>query len=129
MKTAPPGPTGFVATLRTLGDHLLAGAQERLELFSLELQEEKFRLVRAFVWICAALFTGMLALTFASLALVYCFWDSARLAVLGGLAMFYAAALGAIILGYRCCAARQPVPFAATRQEIAEDRACITTGN
>lgn len=129
MEPEPPESAGFIGSLRILGDGLLASVHDRIELLSIELREEKFRLVQTFFWISAILFAGIMAITFVSLTLVYLFWDSARLAVLGGLAMFYAAALGAIILGYRCCAARQPVPFAATRQEIAEDRACITTGN
>lgn len=71
----------------------------------------------------------MMAVTFASLTLVYLFWESARLAVLGGLAGFYAAALVAIIIAFRRFLARQPQPFAATLQEIKEDRACIRTGS
>ena len=120
---------GLLGSLRTLGDGLLATVQDRLELFSVELQEEKFRLIQTFVWISAAVFSGLLAITFASLALVYLFWESARLAVLGGLAVFYAAALVAIIIALRRFIARQPSPFSATRQEMGEDRACIRNTN
>lgn len=116
---------GFLSSLRSLGDGLLATVQDRLELFSVELQEEKFRLIQTFVWISAAIFAGMMAITFASLTLVYLFWESARLAVLGGLTVFYAGALVAIIIAFRRFIARQPSPFAATRQEITEDRTCI----
>jgi uncharacterized membrane protein YqjE len=125
METAPPGRTGFLSSFRALGDSLLATVQDRLELFSVELQEEKFRLIQTFIWISAAVFTGMMAITFASLTLVYFFWASARLAVLGGLAAFYAGALVAIIVAFRRYIARQPSPFLATRQEIGEDRSCI----
>ena len=129
MEPATPASAGFLHSLRALGDGLLATVQDRLELFSVELQEEKFRLIQIFVWISAAVFTGMMAITFASLTLVYLFWASARLAVLGGLAVFYAAALVAIIIAFRRFIARQPSPFAATRQEIGEDRACIRNEN
>ena len=111
--------------MRALGDGLIASVQDRLELFSLELQEEKFRLIQTFIWISAAIFTGMMALGFASLTLVYLFWESARLAVLGGLTLFYAGALLAIVISFRRYVARQPKPFAATLHEIKEDRACI----
>jgi uncharacterized membrane protein YqjE len=116
---------GFIASFRTLGDSLLGSLQDRLGLFSVELQEEKFRLIQTFIWICAAVFTAMMAIVFASLTLVYLFWESARLAVLGGLAIFYAGAVVAIIVGLRRFIARQPSPFAATLHEIGEDRACI----
>ena len=127
METAspPPGHTGLLSSLRSLGDSLLATVQDRLELFSVELQEEKYRLILTFVWISAAVFTAMMALAFASLTLVYLFWESARLAVLGGLTVFYTAALVAIILAFRRYLARQPRPFSATRQEIGKDRSCI----
>ena len=129
METATSGSTGFLHSFRTLGDSLLATVQDRLELFSVELQEEKFRLIQTFIWISAAIFTGMMAITFASLTLVYLFWESARLAVLGGLTIFYAVAMVVIITAFRRYRARQPSPFAATRQEIGEDRACIHTRN
>ncbi|MDI1319099.1 MAG: phage holin family protein, partial [bacterium] len=89
METPPPAPAGFMGAFRALGDSLLATVSDRLELFSIELQEEKFRLIQTFVWISAALFAGMMAITFASLTLVYLVWESARLAVLGGLAVLY----------------------------------------
>jgi len=129
METPPPASTGFLAAFRALGDSLLGTMQDRLELLSVELQEEKFRLIQTFIWISAAVFTGVMAITFASLTLVYLFWESARLAVLGGLTVFYAGALLAIIVAFRRYLARQPSPFAATLQEIGEDRACIRTQN
>lgn len=125
----PPSPSGLFGSFRTLGDTLVAGLQDRLKLLSVELQEEKFRLILTFVWISTAVFVAMMTLAFASLTVVYLFWESARLAVLGGLTLFYAAALVAIILALRRYLARQPEPFAATLQEIAEDRACIRNGN
>ena len=129
MATATPGSTGFLSSLRALGDGLLATAQYRLELFSVELQEEKFRLIQIFIWISAAVFTGMMAIAFASLTLVYLFWESARLAVLGGLTVFYAGALVAVVIAFRRFLARQPSPFSATRQELGADRACIRNEN
>lgn len=119
-----PAP-GFLDSLRQLGAGLLGAVHDRVELLAVELQEEKFRLIQAFVWISAAVFTGMMALTFASLTLVYLFWESARLAVLGGLAVFYLVALGGIIVAFRRYLARQPRPFAATLQELQDDRTCI----
>lgn len=129
MEPTTPAPEGYLSSLRSLGEGLLAMGQDRLELFTVELQEEKFRLIQVFLWISAVLFTGMLAITFASLALVYFFWESARLAVLSGLAVFYIGALVAIVIAFRRYLSRQPNPFAASLQEIGEDRACIRTKN
>lgn len=121
--------SGFIGSLRALADGLLASAQERLELFGVELQEEKFRLIQIIVWISAAIFAGGMAITFASITLVYLFWESARLAVLGTLTLFYSGALVAVIVAFRRYLARQPRPFAASLQEIKNDRACIRTTN
>ena len=103
--------------------------QERVELVSLELKEEKLRLIQTFVSISAAMFAGAIALAFASLTLVFLFWERARLAVLGGLTVFYACAAAAVIIAFRRYLARQPRPFAATIQEFQEDRKCILGGN
>lgn len=118
-------PTGIVASLRALGNGLLGTVQDRLELLSVELQEEKIRLIQTFIWISAAVFTGVMAVTFASITLVYLFWESARLAVLGGLTIFYTGAVVTIVIAFRRYIARQPRPFAATREELGADRACI----
>jgi uncharacterized membrane protein YqjE len=120
-----PASAGLTGTLRQLGASLLGAVHDRVELLGVELQEEKFRLVRLFLWISAVFFTGVMALTFASLTLVYLFWDTARLAVLGGLAAFYLGALLTLVVTLRRHLARQPRPFAATLQELQEDRACI----
>ena len=127
MANGSPAPTGFLGAFRTLGDTLLGTVQDRLGLFSVELQEEKFRLIRIFLWISTAVFTGMMTVAFGSLTIVYLFWESARLAVLGGLTAVYAAALIWIIIAFRRFLARQPSPFAATLKEIGEDRECIGT--
>jgi len=129
MEPAPPAPVGYLSSLKSLGDGLLASVQDRLELFAVELQEEKFRLIQTFVWICAAIFTGMMAVAFASLTLVYLFWASARLAVLGGLALLYLGTFVGIVVAFRRFLARQPAPFSATLHEIGEDRACIRNEN
>ena len=122
-------PTGPLDALRALGDNLLSGLQQRIELFATELQEEKYRLIRLFLWISAAVFAGMLAVTFASITLVYYFWEAARLEVLIGLTGLYAGLLLVIMLVLRRFIARQPVPFADTQRELGVDRTCIRKPN
>jgi uncharacterized membrane protein YqjE len=129
METSPPVSHGFIAALGKLGEGLLEGLKSRVELLSVELQEEKFRLIQIFIWISAAVFTGVMAITFASLSLVYLFWETARLGVLLGLAIAYTLALLAVIIAFRRFIARQPKPFAATLAELETDRACIRNSN
>jgi uncharacterized membrane protein YqjE len=130
MKQADrPAPLGYLASLRSLGDGLLATVQERVELFTVELEEEKFHLIKAIMWISAIFCTGMLAMMFVSLTLVILFWNTARLAVLGGLTAFYVIALVSVIVGFRNFMARQSPSLRVTRDELIEDRACIRNGN
>jgi uncharacterized membrane protein YqjE len=125
MDRDTPAPTGIIGSLRSLGDGFLSSVEDRLELFAVEVQQEKFRLIQTEFWVWGAVFTGMMAITFASLAIVYLFWETARIAVLGGLAAMYAAAFVAIVIGFRRFLVRQPLPFEGTLREIREDRACI----
>ena len=125
MAFPSPAPTGLLDTLRALGDSLLGSLHDRLELISVEVQEEKHRLIQTFVWISAAIFTGMIAIAFASLTLVVYFWDTARVAALGGLTLLYTGTAVAIVLALRRHLKRQPGPFAATLEEFRTDRACI----
>ena len=129
MDNEPPAHPGILGSLRTLADGLIGTAQDRLALFSLELQEEKFRLIQTFFWISALFFAGVMAITFASLALVYLFWESARLAVLGTLALVYTGALVALIVAFRRYLARQPRLLESTLRELEEDRECIRDKN
>lgn len=127
-KTAPP-PASPLGALRTLADQFLGSVQDRLELFALELQGEKLRLLGALVWLAAALFTGALALVFASLTAVYLLWEYAPLAALGGGAVFFALACGVAAVLYRRRLRRLPRPFAGTIAELMEDRKCIRPGS
>jgi uncharacterized membrane protein YqjE len=124
METAA---TGLLGSVRSLADNLLGSVHDRIELISVELQEEKQRLIQIFVWISAAIFTGMMAIAFASFTVVFLFWESARLAVLIGLTVLYTGAAIATVMMLRRQIARQPKPFAASLQELKSDRACIPT--
>lgn len=115
--------------IRALGDRVLATVQGRLELISIELQEEKFRLIQTFIWISTAVFVTMMAITFASITIVYAFDESLRLIVLGGLTTLYVIAAIVTVICFRRYLARQPRPFDDTLDEIEKDRACILDEN
>jgi uncharacterized membrane protein YqjE len=124
MESPSSTSSGFFKNLSALGDGLLGAVQERVELVSLELQEEKFRFVRLIIWISAAVFAGVMTLMFATLTIVYLLWDTARLAALGGFAVVYGGVLAWVIVMLRR-QFDQPKPFEATIESLTEDRACI----
>ena len=125
MDDRPSGSPGFIDSLAGLGASLLKTLQERIELISIELQEEKYRLVQLIIWISATVFAGGMTLTFATITVVYLFWDSARIAVLAGFTGFYGIALIFVIRALRRVFTHQPKPFEATIGSLTEDRECI----
>ena len=116
---------GLLDSLRMLGDSLLATVHDRIELFSLEIEEERSRLILTIIWISLALFAGVMTALLASITLVFLFWETARLAVLLTLTVVYGSALAYTIVTVRRHLARQPRPFAASLAELEEDQACI----
>lgn len=127
METPPSEPTGLLGSLSTFADGLLRSVHDRIELLSIELQEEKHRLIQVFIWISVSVFLAILATVFASLVLVTVFWETARVTVMCSLAGAYLVALAAVLLGFRRFLAQQPKPFAATLHELKKDRECFRT--
>lgn len=125
MEASSSSSPGFMKSLSALGEGLLGALQERIELISIEVNEEKYRFVRLVIWLGVAVFTGGMALTFLTLTIVYLLWDSARLAALGGFALLYGVALAWVVMMLRRQFTHQPKPFEATIDSLTEDRACI----
>src|SRR5207244_3802907 len=79
---------GLFGSLRRFVDTGLGAARNRLELLSIEVREEKSRLIELLIWASAAIFLGMMALTFITFTIVIMFWESARIAALIGISLF-----------------------------------------
>jgi uncharacterized membrane protein YqjE len=126
--SSPPSP-GVITAARELLDGVLGSVHDRLELLAVEVQEEKFRLIQSFLWLGAVFFTGMLALLFLSLAIIYCCQGAGRLIALGAITAIYVTAAAGLALGARRHFAREPRAFDATLQEISRDRECIRPDN
>ncbi len=117
--------SGILSAASSLLEGVLASAQNRIQILSIEIQEEKIRLIQLLIWMGAITFSGMMALTFASLTVIYFFWENARLAALIGMTAFYAIGLGVLWWQLKRYLARQPKPFDATLAELEKDRECI----
>jgi len=108
--------------LRRMISSVFALLHTRLELIGVELAEERERIV-------SVIFLGLVAVTFAMLALIsltaliaVAFWDSYRWQVLAGITAVYA--LGAVICALRARAGLHaaPIVFEATLREFEKDR-------
>ena len=117
---------GILATLRNIVDGGLALAEKRLELFGVEIHEEKCRLVEVFIWASALVAFGLMALTLLTFVIVFLFWESARVPALIALSLLY---LLATFLAWRGLQARlgNSKVFSGTLDELRKDRACLRT--
>jgi len=125
MDSTPPAPSGVLLAVEKLGAVLLDTLHDRVALISVEIQEEKQRMLQMLAWLSAAIVAGTLAIIFASLTLVYLSWETARIPVLIGLTLLYAVATAGLVWGLNAFLARQRPPFSTTLEELREDRACL----
>lgn len=120
-------PGGLLATgkriLRTVGDLV----QSRLELFLVELKEERIRLFDALLLVVACVVCALMTLALLTFTLVVVFWDH-RVVVLLLLTLVYGAGAGASFWALRH-RLRQWQSFTATLDQIKKDRACLEKQN
>lgn len=110
------------ATATRLGGILLEGLQLRLELFALELAEERKRIAASFLTaLIAALAVLMAIFAFNTLILIL-LWDSHRVEVAVGMAIFYLAVAVACAFYHLRVRARTAPAFAATLEVLARDQ-------
>ncbi|MCX7141660.1 MAG: phage holin family protein [Proteobacteria bacterium] len=116
---------GLLYSVRHLASSLLAAAQTRLEILATEIEEERVRLEQMLLVALGAVFCLGMGVILSVGFIVVFFWDTHRLAAVGGLAAGF---LGAgALLGFvlRDKAKSRPKLFAATRGELAKDRAAL----
>ena len=107
---------------RRLGAAILGLLHGHVELFGIELQEQKARTLSLLLFAGLALVFALLLLAALSALVLILLWDSYRLAGIIGLCVFYA--LAALFCGLRLKAAifDESSPFHATLEELANDR-------
>lgn len=116
---------GLFASLRRLAVGLLDTAWDRVALLSLEVQEEKIRLVRALVLAAWAAFAGIMTAACLTLAGLLLFWESSRLAAALAFAGLYGVATLGLALALRRHLRRMPRPFSGTLEELESDIQCL----
>lgn len=117
MENQSPG-----SSSRRLGAAILGLLHGHVELFGIELQEQKARTLNLLLFAGLALVFALLLLTALSALLLVLLWDTYRLAGIIGLCVFYGAA--ALFCGVRLKAAvhDELSPFRGTLEELAKDR-------
>lgn len=109
-------------SLMRLGGAFAGLLQGHLELLGLELQEEKARALRLFLYAGLSLVFVLLTLLAASAAVLVVFWDSHRLAASLGLCLIHGLTLVLCLLRTLKLAHRDEPPFQASLEELARNR-------
>jgi uncharacterized membrane protein YqjE len=115
-------PGGLFNSVKALAATLLAIAHTRLELFSVELEEEWVRVSSILTWSLIALFCAGIGIVLATLFLVFALWGTHPLVALGIPAVLF---LLFAVLAWRAVAAKvraKPRLFSASLAELAKDR-------
>ncbi|MDN7142868.1 phage holin family protein [Pseudomonas sp. JQ170] len=110
------------ASSKRLGAAVLGLLHGHVELFGIELQEQKARTLSLLLFAGLALVFALLLLVALSALVLVLLWDSYRLAGVIGLCVFYGVA--ALYCGLRLKAAvfDESSPFSSTLEELAKDR-------
>src|SRR6218665_3891295 len=113
-KSTAAGPSS-----RRLGAALLGLLHSHIELFGIELQEQKARTLSLLLFAGLALVFALLLLTALSGLLLVLLWDSYRLAGIIGLCVFYGVATLYCGLRLKAAVFDESSPFGATLEELA----------
>jgi len=115
----------IAATVRQFGANLLDLARTRMELAAVELQEGMHRLVGLLVWAAAAAVLGLFALALAVLFVLVLFWDTHRLAAVGGMTVLFAIGCAIAVVRVRAGFAERAPVLPATFAELRKDAAAL----
>ena len=116
---------GWFGSLRRIGESSLALLRSRFELFTVEWQEEKLRLLHLLIWLVLAAAIGVAGVFVAIMTLAFWLWAVAGYAGLIGLAVGALAVAFAILQSIRRKIQTSPTPFAQTVAEFRKDGECL----
>ena len=112
---------GLLDSLTVLAGSLVSIARTRLELLSIDLEEDRIHLLSVVLLSLAALFSLVVGVVLVAILLVVIFWESHRLLALGSLAGFFLVA-GLVACGFAVRKAKtKPRLFTASLLELFKD--------
>ena len=115
------GSKGLLDSLTVLAGSLVSIAHTRLELLSIDLEEDRIHLLSVVLLSLAALFSLVVGVVLVAILLVVIFWESHRLLVLGSLAGFFLVT-GLVACGFALRKAKtKPRLFTASLLELFKD--------
>ena len=124
MSDSESRPTGLWASASRLLHTLIQLIETRMELFAIEWQEQKIRLVEILIWTSVAVFLGGLSLVMVTITVLFAFWEDpkARLIAMVVMTVLYAGAAVYAGLRLNCILRKLSIPFSDTLSQIKKDR-------
>lgn len=119
---------GLFESLKALSGSLVAIAHTRLELLSNDIAEERAHLTTLLLLGLVALFCLGVGVVLLAILIAVAFWESHRLAALGGLAGFFLVASAGLAWLAMHKARTRPKLFEASLAELAKDRQQLSSG-
>lgn len=116
---APPG--GVFHSLRSIGPALIGLLRTRLELFGIELAEEKERAAQLALLAAFGLLFGGLALLMLNVLVLAHFWHTHRYEAILGLILLYGGGVAVCLWRLQASLAARPPMFEATMAELKAD--------
>lgn len=108
-------------SLRALGAGLAEAGRQRLQLAALDLEDQALRAGALVAALLVATALGMLAVAALAATVVVFFWDTARLAALLGVSLFFIAGTAAALWQLQRGLRERPPLLAATLAELRKD--------
>jgi len=127
MPATDPPAGGVLNSLRRICDTGLALVQNRAELFSLELEEQKARLLKTFLLAGILVFLANLAVLMVALTIIVAVGKDARVPVMIGFSVFFTIAALVTLFLLRREMRSTPPPFEQTVAELQQDRNWLTS--
>jgi len=116
-----PRSGGLSDAVLRLGGTALALLRTRLELATVEFEEERERATELLVLVLSGVLLALFALLFASIFVIAYFWEAYRLWAIAGVTLFYVALAALTFMRLQQRRRDKPPPFAATLAELGQD--------
>jgi len=121
MASSEPKAGGIIDSVKQVGETALALLHNRLQLFSVELQEEKYRAIQALLWLSVGMVLVFLGLAMGVTTIALIVWKQWGAAGLAGLTLLLLVVGGIVLVIMWNRRKSAGTPFSGTLQELKKD--------
>jgi len=114
--------SGWTGAARRLASNTVGAVQNRIELFALELREEKNQAVGVLIWVCVTVLCALMALVAFTAMVILFIPEDKRAWAAGGFLILYLGLAVFALLKARGRMSDETPPFSATIEEFRKDQ-------